>query len=211
MSSLKRIERKEKEKETRQREILHAAAIVFRKNGFVKTTMDLVADESALAVGTIYRYFKSKEELYVALVFNAITLMFEKIEMIAGSKEPPEKKLEKVWYFFYEFYEENPMYYSALLFLHDPSFAGAFSGQMYEAVRRYSGKNFHLLTDIVKDCMDEGILANGHPREVADFLWGTFVGLVNLTETRKNFNIELTDLKELHCSMLNWIILPARR
>ena len=100
MSLQKRAERKEKEKETRRQEILMAATTVFRKNGFVKTTMDLVADESALAVGTLYRYYKSKEELFVALVMNAIILMDQRIEEIAQREEAPEKKLHTVWNFF---------------------------------------------------------------------------------------------------------------
>ena len=51
------------EKETRKKEIPDSAIIVFSQYGFVKTSMDLVADEAALAVGTLYRYYKSKEEL----------------------------------------------------------------------------------------------------------------------------------------------------
>lgn len=206
MSLQKRAERKEKEKETRRQEILMAATTVFRKNGFVKTTMDLVADESALAVGTLYRYYKSKEELFVALVMNAIILMDQRIEEIAQREEAPEKKLHTVWNFFYRFYIENPMYYRTLLFLHDPSFAGAFSGQMYEDLKQFSGKNFSNFSRIIKECIDSGVLPEGQPREVADFLWSTFVGLVNLTETRKNFDMQNPDLKKLHRSALVWIL-----
>ncbi len=206
MSLLKRTERKEKEKESRRLEILLAATTVFSKYGFVKTTMDLVADESALAVGTLYRYYKSKEELYVALVINAMILMNGKLEEIAKSKDTPEKKLHTTWNFFYRFYKENPMYYRTLLFLHDPSFAGAFSGQMFEDVNRYSGRNFTNFSNIIKECIDAGVLPEGQPREIADFIWSTFVGLVNLTETRRNFNIQKTDLKTLHRSALLWIL-----
>ena len=206
MGLQKRAERKEKEKETRRQEILLAATTVFRKNGFVKTTMDLVADESALAVGTLYRYYKSKEELFVALVMNAVILMNDKIKEIAQIEDTPEKKLHTVWNFFYKFYKENPMYYRTLLFLHDPSFAGAFSGQMYEDLKRFSGISFSNFSRITKECIDSSVLPEGQPREVADFIWSTFVGLVNLTETRKNFDMQNSDLKKLHRSALIWIL-----
>ena len=82
-SALKRKARRIQEKETRRREILQAAATVFKRNGFMKTSMKQVADESALAVGTLYRYYKSKEELFVAIVFDAMMLLHVKLKEIA--------------------------------------------------------------------------------------------------------------------------------
>ena len=205
-SALKRKARRIQEKETRRREILQAAATVFKRNGFMKTSMKQVADESALAVGTLYRYYKSKEELFVAIVFDAMTLMHVKLKEIAGSQSSAGEKIEIVWNFFFEFYEEIPMYYHALLFLHDLSFASAFTKPVSDEVSTISGKNFGLLTKIVKDSMDEGVLRPGHPKVVADYLWGTFVGLVNLTETRKNLGIESSNLKKIHQAMLPMIL-----
>ncbi|MBT4092173.1 MAG: hypothetical protein HOE30_27100 [Deltaproteobacteria bacterium] len=54
--------------------------------------------------------------------------------------------------------------------------------------------------------MDEGVLWPGHPKVVADYLWGTFVGLVNLTESRKNLGIESSNLKKIHQAMLPMIL-----
>ncbi len=206
MPALKRKNRKELEKETRRKEILRAAVTVFTRNGFVKTSMDQIAEESALAVGTLYRYFRSKEELFVAIVFDAMALMHERIAEIAARRISAGERIEIVWNFFFEFYEENPMYCHALLFLHDPSFAGAFSKATSKEVGVLSGKNFILLTKIVKEGMEDGLFRPGHPRVAADYLWGTFVGLVNLTETRKNLGIEHSNLKELHQAMLPMIL-----
>ncbi len=206
MPVLKRKARRIQERKTRRRDILQAAATVFKRNGFMKTSMKQVADESALAVGTLYRYYKSKEELFVAIVFDAMTLMHEKLKEIAESPSSPGEKIEIVWDFFLKFYEEIPMYYHALLFLHDLSFAGAFTKPTANEVALVSGKNFGFLSKIVKESMDEGLLPPGQPKEVADYLWGTFIGLVNLTETRKNLNIETSSLKNLHRAVLSSIL-----
>ncbi len=202
MTLLDRKNRYEHEKVLRRNEILQAAIIVFSQNGFVKTTMEHVAEESSLAVGTLYRYYKSKEELFVAIVFDAMEIMAKKLEEIASMQSSSRSKILIVWDMFLELYEKTPMYYHALLFLHDQSFAGAFSEPAQKAVSVYSGKNFSLLTAIVKEGMDEGSIHKGLPRDVADYLWGTFVGLVNLTESRKNLNIDNSDFKKLHQTML---------
>lgn len=100
----KRKVRKDSEKEARRMGILRSAVKVFSENGFVKTSMEQVADEAALAVGTLYRYYKSKEELYVSIVFDAITIMHDGLEEIVESDDPPAQKLEMIWNYFYQFH-----------------------------------------------------------------------------------------------------------
>ena len=197
----KRKERKEREKEARKQDILRNAIKVFSRNGFVKTSMEQVADEASLAVGTLYRYYSSKEELYVSIVFDAITAMHEGLENIAESSDIPNQKLEKIWGYFYQFYEENPMYYHAFLFLHDPGFAGAFSKVAYDWVERFSSKSFRALARVTQEGIDSGDFYPDKPHEVADYLWSTFVGLVNLAETRKQFGTTASNLQELHRAM----------
>ncbi|MBE7423768.1 MAG: TetR/AcrR family transcriptional regulator [Zoogloeaceae bacterium] len=194
----KRKVRKDSEKEARRMGILRSAVKVFSENGFVKTSMEQVADEAALAVGTLYRYYKSKEELYVSIVFDAITIMHDGLEEIVESDDPPAQKLEMIWNYFYQFHEENPMYYQAFLFLHDPSFAGAFSEVAQKLVARFSSKNFRLLARVIQQGIDAGIFHPDKPQEVADYLWSLFVGLVNLAETRKHFGATASHLEQMH-------------
>jgi AcrR family transcriptional regulator len=55
-------ERKEREKERRRQQIMVAAKRVFSVNGFSKSTMEDIAREAELSPGTIYLYFKNKDE-----------------------------------------------------------------------------------------------------------------------------------------------------
>lgn len=206
MSAVVTKNRKEREKEVRRSDILKAASRLFEKNGFLNTSMDQVAEESELAVGTVYRYFKSKGELFVGIVFEAMRLILEQLVSISKQDITPKEKIINIWDFFYDFYIENPMHYRATLFLHDPSFAGAYSELIQKDIAKFSGNNFKVFTQIVKECMDEGVINKGDPREVADFIWATFVGLVQLTETRKNMDIKQRDLKTLHKSVLPRIV-----
>ena len=56
-------ERKEREKERRRQQIMVAAKRVFSEKGFNKATMEDIAHEAELSPGTLYLYFKNKEEL----------------------------------------------------------------------------------------------------------------------------------------------------
>ena len=61
-------ERKEREKQQRREEIVQAAEEVFFSKGFEKSTMDDVAEKAELSKGTLYLYFKSKEELLIGII-----------------------------------------------------------------------------------------------------------------------------------------------
>ena len=59
-----RTQRKQREYEARRLEILAVAERLFSKKGFFKTSMLEIASASQFAMGTVYRFFKNKEEIY---------------------------------------------------------------------------------------------------------------------------------------------------
>jgi len=59
----KRALRRQREKESRRRCILEAAETLFAQKGYRKTRMEDIADMAEVSVGTVYGYFKNKEEL----------------------------------------------------------------------------------------------------------------------------------------------------
>ena len=65
-------ERREREKEQRHNDIIDAAEKVFFSRGLEHATMDNVAVEAELSKGTLYLYFKSKEELYLAILLRSL-------------------------------------------------------------------------------------------------------------------------------------------
>jgi len=54
----------------RQQQILDAAAAVIIRQGYGKTTMRDIAEEAGASRGTVYLYFKGKEELFEALLYR---------------------------------------------------------------------------------------------------------------------------------------------
>ena len=93
--------------EQRQAEILDAANRVFSKHGFAKTTVDQVAVEAGLGKGTIYQYFKSKKELFLAVGRNGMDklkdTMIEEIEQ----EEDPVDRIEKAIRTYLLFFQKN--------------------------------------------------------------------------------------------------------
>jgi AcrR family transcriptional regulator len=59
---------RERQKAGRRRDILAAAAKLFRRDGFADTGIEAIAAEAEVATGTVYNYFESKGDLLIALV-----------------------------------------------------------------------------------------------------------------------------------------------
>ena len=68
-------ERKERERLVRREQILEAAYQLFHETGFSAATMDQIAERAELAKGTLYLYFKSKEEVYYALLDRGLEII----------------------------------------------------------------------------------------------------------------------------------------
>ena len=60
--------RRQREREKRYQTIFKAAEKLFARQGYHKTSMEQVADQAEVSVGTVYFYFKNKEDLLVHLI-----------------------------------------------------------------------------------------------------------------------------------------------
>ncbi len=58
--------------QTKRDSLLNAARTVFSREGYAATSVEDVAGEAGIAKGTVYLYFKSKEELYAAALLRDI-------------------------------------------------------------------------------------------------------------------------------------------
>lgn len=66
------LTRKERDELRKRREILEAAGQIFAVRGFHSTTMAQISKQSQYPLGTIYKYFPGKKEIYHDLVINKV-------------------------------------------------------------------------------------------------------------------------------------------
>jgi len=65
-----KMPRREREKLRQRQEILAAALELFAARGYHYVSMQEIAEKSEFAIGTLYKYFRNKEDLYKALVLE---------------------------------------------------------------------------------------------------------------------------------------------
>ena len=78
--------RRERERLERRAAILDAADRVFLDKGFDQATMDEIAAEAEFSKGTLYLYFKNKDDLFVALSTRKFEDMVDAFESLAAGE-----------------------------------------------------------------------------------------------------------------------------
>jgi len=84
------------DKEAKRLEIMNAAMKVFARSGVVNTKMAEIAEAAGIGKGTIYEYFRSKDEIFS----HAFELFFQEIKTalddISQSKTDPETRIRQI-------------------------------------------------------------------------------------------------------------------
>lgn len=74
------LSRREKEKQTREMEIIEAAERIFFMKGYDGASMDEIAREAQFTKRTVYQYFLNKEDLFFAVALKWFKLLFSRFE-----------------------------------------------------------------------------------------------------------------------------------
>lgn len=73
--------------ERRRGELLDAAALIFARDGFAETDVQDIADSVGVSKGTVYRYFESKDELFLATVDRGLQELCEVCDAVFESAD----------------------------------------------------------------------------------------------------------------------------
>jgi AcrR family transcriptional regulator len=179
------IERRERDKQRRTNDILDAAEKVFFKHGLSQVTMDQVAEEAELSKGTLYLYFKNKEDLYLAINARGLKIMKEMFQQAVGSGATGLEKIEAIGRAYYRFFTEYPdyfntlVYYEALVINPDEmnDFAKECDQQGNEAIEL-------LASSIAEGIIDGSVRSALDPLKTAIFLWGQATGIIQILHTK---------------------------
>ena len=195
-------ERHRREREARGQAILAAAARVFARHGLEGATIEMVAREAEVAVGTIYLYFASRDDLYLTLVAERGASLRARYVEIHAKALSPLKELYEIAAAYLEYLRE-----SRELFISQQSVSYA---QLEKRLRRpselrhfrrviaQSHEVFALYEKTIGRVVEAGLIA--HPMGVtrtAAIIWATLNGAFMLMGNDSLFR-DVTGLSTEH-------------
>ncbi|MBP3754863.1 MAG: TetR/AcrR family transcriptional regulator [Lachnospiraceae bacterium] len=145
--------------------ILRESAIYFAKNGFGNTKIGDLAKYIGIGQGTMYMYFKSKEELFEEIRQTADNKdELKKMKLLVKLPIPAKLKIEKISEEMEKQLRTNEDYAVKITI---------FSQVMLEQHKDFSSNEFYKeLVKVIKQGQKEGTVVAGDPMYLADLYWG---------------------------------------
>lgn len=167
-------ERKEREKAELRQLILEGAMEVFLAEGFENTSIRRIAERIEYSPGTIYVYFKDKNEILLDLH----RIAFDQLMEVMRETESNEEPLDQVYAIgdrYITFALKNPGLYELMFVLRAPM----------DAIRPECGweegfRTYDYFKSVLIKAIDKGQLAQTDPEVLCVTLWASVHGLVTL-------------------------------
>ena len=185
--------RREEEKALRIKGIQDAAKKIFLKKGFFNSSIEEISKEARLSKGTIYLYFKGKDELYVSLMIPMITKLNRLLLDFENQLQNHDFDSDKnIFFYVLDIYRE--------LLVFDPEGLRIFQvfqlenlyPQMSHGVQRRLrslGKaNYETTRNIIRRIMEMGLIRNSDAIKLTDMLWAMFLGIIQVERSKLNIS-----------------------
>lgn len=178
-------------KEEVRMHIVGVARRIFTRYGFRKTTMEQIASTSRMGKSSIYYYFKSKEEIFRAVVEFEVRMLKERLSRIINEKNSPPERLRAYILFRLHHVRTLQNFYAAL-----NEEALSHMGFILEIRRNFEMEEQELVGEILEDGMKQGSFQLGSSKIGAIAISTMMKGLelpLLLDEAHKTDREELLD------------------
>jgi AcrR family transcriptional regulator len=182
-------ERQIRDRERRRQQIIAASKRVFVSKGVSKATIKDIAAEAELSPGTLYIYFKNKDELYSSLSIRMLKHLSLRLQRVKERKEPnAEQRLSAVKDALWEAYVVDPPVFITLTHLQASETLENISPDLLDQILGLARQCLNTLSDIFEEGMKLGSFLDRDPQKVALILWALFSGLVLWEESKRTLD-----------------------
>lgn len=169
-------ERKAKEKEEIKTLILNAAKKLFVKKGIEQVTIRKIAEEIEYSVGTVYVYFKDKNDILHELHTQGFGQLGGAMRILNSVSDPMER-LKALGRVYLQFAMDNPDMYDLMFNMKAPM---EYLESMHREEWNEGKATFDVLLKNVAHCIQQGHF-EGHQLEPLSFvIWSTVHGMCSL-------------------------------
>lgn len=174
----KKIARRAKEREGRRAAIIASAREVFFAKGFMNATVGEIAAASSLAKGTLYLYFKSKEEMYCAIMDEGMELLKKDLMKALGRPMRPDRVLSALVKAYHGFYKKRPEYFRIMFLSAQPDVRSKVPNETLEASVGKAKECLGAVAEIIQKGIGSGLFKKVDPWIVANTIWAMINGVI---------------------------------
>ena len=185
----------------RQEQILVAAAKLFAELGYSETDTQLLADKLEVGKGTLYRYFPSKEELFLATVDRVMRELCDRCDASREGIEDPLDQIAAAIRAYLCFFAEYPAFVELLI-----QERAQFKERKKPTYFEYREANLGRWQAIYRDLISQGKVRNVPVERITDVLSEVLYGTIFInyfSGQRKSFETQAQDIIDIaFCGIL---------
>ncbi len=183
-------DRKERDRQEMRDNILEVASNMFLEEGYDKTSIRNIADKIEYSAGTIYQYFKDKDDIFLTIHRQAFDKLFTHFNQIAQIEDCFER-LYRLGYIYIKFALENPKLYDLMFIMHAPM--NALKDELWDC----GHSSFDFLYDLVQECIEKKRIKMHDTQATTMLIWATVHGLVSLHIRNRYKMIETERIEQI--------------
>ena len=166
--------RKEKEKADKRSLILDGARKIFLEKGYEGTSIRSIATEIEHSPGTIYLYFKDKDDIFHALHTEGFSRMLQMMEPLRFVSDPFER-LVALGRVYLQFAKDNRDFYDLMFLTESP-----LKHEKEEGKWVMGDRTLDALKMIIKECQDAGHFKGKDINYLSFIIWSAVHGMATL-------------------------------
>ena len=166
-----KAQRKEREFNLRRAEILEQAEKIFAAKGFHNAAVAEIAGASGFAVGTLYQFFPSKEQLYISMLTEKLNMMYSAIRESVAKEMDIVKKIEVLVASQFNFVENNTEF-CRLFIRGDHLSLSEGSVELRKRLKNDYDTHVSFMEEVIREGIRAGLLKKMEPRMMAAALTG---------------------------------------
>jgi AcrR family transcriptional regulator len=151
-----------------------------------KAVRTWIAGEAELSPGTLYLYFRNKDELYASLSLRVLQYLLIRLEHVSREKGlSAEERLEPLTEALYDVYTFDPLTIINMFHLQSSETLKNLSPELMAEIKSLSRRAIGIITTLFQQGIEEGCFIDRHPVAMADILWSLFSGIVLWEASKK--------------------------
>jgi AcrR family transcriptional regulator len=206
-----REESREERKAQSRRRILDSAREVFFRDGFMAANLDEVAEKAGVAKGTLYRYFDSKADLYVAVLADNGKVFTELMREAAAAPGSATETLHRLSHFYLEHWLSHKEYFQIFWAIDNESVIGSLPSSVVDEVSRLWAESLAILDGVLKRGVREGELADCDTWAASNILWTVANAVIQSDGTQARRTLRKVPLETLYNETIELIIAGLKR
>jgi AcrR family transcriptional regulator len=172
----------------------------------MRANLDEMAEKAGVAKGTLYRYFESKADLYVAVLTNNYEIFLRQMEKAGEVGDTALDRMHSLATFYFAHWLEHPDYFQIFWAVDNESVIGDLPRDVIEKIGDFWEQNMNVTHAVLVAGVESGEFVECDTWEIATIIWTVADGLIESDNTKARRQIRRRPLEPLYMHAIETIM-----